>query len=97
MSNIVHCVIKKNDDFFFIFVAWRQWLVNDTGTMGLSISYFIEAAKNHQLQICSKAYSEVGQGLYSDWILMPVQGFVLDPYLPETERFVLVFVFILFT
>ena len=27
---------------------------------------------------------------------MPVQGFVLDPYLPETERFVLVFVFILF-
>ena len=28
---------------------------------------------------------------------MPVQGFVLDPYLPETERFVLVFVFILFT
>jgi len=34
--------------------------------MGLSISYFIEADKNHQLQIGSKAYAKVGQGVYSD-------------------------------
>ena len=61
--------------------------------MGLSISYFVEADKNHQLQICSEAYAEVGQGLYYDWELMLVQGFVFYPYLLGIGRFLLVFVF----